>query len=172
MVEPPPPDNTVRAAHWHLRLLGGLVLDDGRQALTRLPGRAVTALLARLAMAPQRDHPREELIELLWPGVALDIGRNRLRQTLSTLRRLLEPPGRGLSAPVLAADRLVLRLLPGGLHCDVVAFEQAMARRSDAEALAWYRGELLPAIRAANSACCCSSALMRPGSSSSSRCSL
>ena len=144
MVEPPNPDAPARAARWHLRLLGALELDDGQQALTKLPSRAVTALLARLAMAPQRDHPREELIELLWPGVELDVGRNRLRQALSTLRSLLEPPGRGASTPVLAADRVALRLLPGGVHCDVVAFEQAVARRSDADALAWYRGELLP----------------------------
>jgi hypothetical protein len=32
--------------------------------------RAAAALLARLALAP-RAHPREELVELLWPGVAL-----------------------------------------------------------------------------------------------------
>jgi DNA-binding SARP family transcriptional activator len=48
-------------------------------------------LLARLALQPQRRHSREELIELLWPGVDADVGRNRLRQVLSTLRRLLEP---------------------------------------------------------------------------------
>ena len=38
-------------------------------------------------------HAREELIDLVWPGVALDVGRNRLRQALFTLRQWLEPPG-------------------------------------------------------------------------------
>ena len=57
-------------ARWHVGLLGGLCLSDGPQRITRLPSRAITALLARLALAPQRAHAREELIELLWPGVA------------------------------------------------------------------------------------------------------
>lgn len=49
---------------WRVGLLGGLSLSDGAQTLTRLPSRAVTALLARLALAPERAHAREELIEL------------------------------------------------------------------------------------------------------------
>ena len=81
-------------ALWRVGLLGGLSLSDGTQEMTRLPSRAITALLARLALAPERAHAREELIELLWPGVALDIGRNRLRQALSTLKGILEPAGR------------------------------------------------------------------------------
>ena len=70
---------------WQLRLLGDVVLSPALGAPLHLPGRAATALLARLALAPGRAQPREELIELLWPGVALDVGRNRLRQVLSNL---------------------------------------------------------------------------------------
>jgi DNA-binding SARP family transcriptional activator len=73
-------------ARWHVALLGGLRLSCTSQELTHLPSRAVTALLARLALDPGRAHPREELMELLWPGVALGVGRNRLRQALSTLK--------------------------------------------------------------------------------------
>ena len=78
---------------WQIRLLGSVAASDGVQHLERFPSRAVAALLARLALAPDRVHPREELVELLWPGVALDVGRNRLRQVLSTLKSMLEPPG-------------------------------------------------------------------------------
>lgn len=80
---------TTAGARWQLRLLGGFELSDGRSQLHRLPTRAmllILARLARLALAPQRDHPREELIDLLWPEVALAVGRNRLRQALSSLR--------------------------------------------------------------------------------------
>lgn len=117
-----------------LRLLGGFEIErGGRVELTRLPSRAATLLLARLALQPGRQHPREELIELLWPGVALDAGRNRLRQTLSTVRALLETP----DAPLLQADRLQVSLLPGALCSDVQDFETTRGT-------APYRGELLP----------------------------
>jgi DNA-binding SARP family transcriptional activator len=129
---------------WNVGLLGGLSLSDGSQHITRLPSRAVTALLARLALAPERAHAREELIELLWPGVALAVGRNRLRQALSTLKGILEPAGRLPPQPVLQADRISVRVVPGSLGCDATRFERALrAGRFDA-ARALYRGELLP----------------------------
>lgn len=117
-----------------LRLLGGFQVERaGRVELTRLPSRAAALLLARLALQPRRQHPREELVELLWPGVELDVGRNRLRQTLSTLRALLETQ----DAPLFCADRLQISLLPGALSSDVGDFE---ATRS----LVHYGGDLLP----------------------------
>ena len=122
-----------------LRLLGGFHIERaGRVEHTRLPSRAATLLLARLALQPTRQHPREELIELLWPGVDLDAGRNRLRQTLSTLRALLETP----EAPLLQADRSQISLLPGALAADVQDFESALA--NPANAAVHYGGELLP----------------------------
>jgi len=136
----PPIDPQVR---WQLRLLGGLWLSDGQQQLTRLPSRATTALLARLAMAPQRQHAREELVELLWPGVAAAVGRNRLRQALSSLKAVLEPAG-GPPSTVIAADRHSVHLLGGMLACDVPTFERAVRVGDAALATALYRGELLP----------------------------
>ena len=129
------------AAVWRVRLLGGFVIDDGRHRLTRLRSRAAMALLARLAMGPRRDHARDELVALLWPDAEEAAGRSRLRQTLSLLRAVLEPPGR---PPVLLADRRVLRAVPGALWCDVVAFEQAWRNPSPTPALALYGGDLLP----------------------------
>lgn len=131
-------------ALWTVDLLGGLRLSDGRRQLTRLPSRAITALLARLALAPERAHAREELIELLWPGVGLDVGRNRLRQALSTLKSILEPAGRVPPQPVLVADRISVRIAPAGLTCDAVRFERALRAGRDDDARQLYRGELLP----------------------------
>lgn len=130
-------------ARWQLRLLGDLVLCEGGRPPTRLPSRAAAALLARLAMAPQRAHAREELIELLWPGVALDVGRNRLRQVLSTLKSLLTPPD-ATGAPVLQSEHQTLRLTPGSLQCDVPDFEAALRAGQLAQAQALYGGELMP----------------------------
>ncbi len=100
-------------------------------------------LLARLALEPERRHAREELIELLWPGVELDVGRNRLRQVLSTLRRLLEPPGLPPNS-VLSADRQTVGLTADAVSCDVGEFEQLVRQGAFAQALDRYRGDLLP----------------------------
>ncbi len=129
------------AAIWHVRILGGFELDDGRHRLTRLRSRAAMVLLARLAMSPLRDHSREELAALLWPDADAVASRNRLRQTLSLLKSVLEPSG---AAAVLQADRRVVRSAPGALWCDAVAFEQALRAGHPALAQALYLGELLP----------------------------
>lgn len=140
---PAPHDTT--GALCVVRLLGRVQASVGTQEVTRFPSRAGMALLARLALAPGRDHPREELIELLWPGVAPDTGRARLRQTLSTLKALLQP--RSAQAPALiVADRHAVRAVPGMIDCDVLQFERAL-RRGDVEAArALYRGELMPGV--------------------------
>ncbi|MBL8347048.1 MAG: NACHT domain-containing protein [Rubrivivax sp.] len=133
----------VHAARWQVRLLGAVEARDGTQTLQRFPSRAVAALLARLAIAPERAHAREELVELLWPGVEAAVGRNRLRQALSTLKSLLEGPG-GPGAAVLLADRSHVRVAPGALASDVQAFEQLARAGRAAEARALYRGEFMP----------------------------
>ena len=69
-------------AVWQLQLLGGLRATHGNSVIAQFPSRPVAMMLAVLAMQPQRRHTREELIELLWPNVVLDVGRNRLRQVL------------------------------------------------------------------------------------------
>jgi DNA-binding SARP family transcriptional activator len=128
---------------WTLQLLGGMQASDGTQTLSRWPSRAVAALLARLALAPERAHSREELVELLWPGVSIEVGRNRLRQALSSLKSLIEPVA-DRSRLIIAADRLLLRVTPGAVACDVRAFEHhVLAGHFDA-ARALYRGELMP----------------------------
>ena len=131
---------------WQVSLLGGLQLRHCQSGVefNRLPSRAVTTLLARVALQPQRAHAREELIELLWPGVALDVGRNRLRQALSTLKSLLEPAGAPPGHEVLTADRQHVRVVAGALGCDAVQFEVDVRAGRGVEARALYRGELLP----------------------------
>jgi predicted ATPase len=133
--------STAWTAAWRVQLLGGLQAVRDEHVLVRFPSRAVAMLVARLALYPRRRHPREELIELLWPGVEPAVGRNRLRQVLSTLRRLLEPPG---AAPVLVADRQSIGLLPDSIASDVHEFERLLRDGKVAQALGCYRGDLLP----------------------------
>jgi predicted ATPase len=131
------------AARWYVRVLGQLSAADGQQTLTRFGSGSVAALLARLALHPRRSHAREELVELLWPGVEPEVGRNRLRQTIFALRTLLEPPG-PVPQPVLIADRSSVRVLEGSIECDAVEFERALREGRHTDALALYGGELLP----------------------------
>jgi predicted ATPase len=126
---------------WAVRLLGAVEAQGPLGTLSHWPSRAVALLLARVALAPDRIHPREELVELLWPGVALEVGRNRLRQALSTLKTLLEPAG---SAAVIQADRRSVRAVPGALVCDAGDFERSVRAGQWDRADALYRGELLP----------------------------
>jgi predicted ATPase len=131
------------AARWQVRLLGAVRVTGAGRQIDHFPSRAVAALLARLALAPDRTHAREELVELLWPGVAPDVGRNRLRQVLSTLKSLLEPAG-GPGHTVLQADRLGVRVVPGSLACDGVDFERLARAGQATQARALYQGELMP----------------------------
>ncbi|MFY7856963.1 MAG: ATP-binding protein [Rubrivivax sp.] len=141
---PEPAARPLADGRWHVRLLGALEVQrpDG-QRVRSFPTRPVAALLARLALSPQRAHAREALIEALWPGVAPDLGRNRLRHALSALKAVLE---RGIEPPepLLQADRVQVRLADGVLSCDALEFERAVRRGDRETALALYQGELMP----------------------------
>jgi predicted ATPase/DNA-binding SARP family transcriptional activator len=139
---------------WRIELLGQLRALRGEQVITRFRRRKTGVLLAYLVCSIQRPHPREELIELLWPECDPAAGRDRLSTELSSLRRQLEPPGVPAHA-VLIADRGVVGINPAAVVTDVAQFEARIAAAARArssleraqcltEAVAEYRGELLP----------------------------
>ncbi|KNZ32823.1 MAG: hypothetical protein AD742_08890 [Methylibium sp. NZG] len=134
-------NTTNTAATWRFELLGQLRALSGDRVITQFGSRKVAALLARLALFPKRAQGREELIDLLWPEADLDTGRNRLRQALFALRRLLEPPG---APDVLLVDRTSVRLNPDAFRCDATEFEARVRARDAAAAQALYVGELMP----------------------------
>ncbi|HSW08323.1 ATP-binding protein [Aquabacterium sp.] len=143
---PTPPQAPPAAAAgglWHLRLLGAFELSNGRQRHGKLGTRAAMALLARLCLQPDAAHPRETLVELLWPEVAAAAGKQRLRQTLLTLKQVLEPAEHA-GFQVIEADRFTIRLIAGRVQCDAVVFEAAFKRGEHDQARALYTGELLP----------------------------
>jgi len=130
-------------AIWQIQLLGGLRATRGNSVIAQFPSRPIAMLMARLALQPQRRHAREELIDLLWPDAELEVGRNRLRQVLSTLRRLLEPPDLPPDS-VLHADRQTVGFNADAVTCDAYEFERLLKQGAIAQALECYRGELLP----------------------------
>lgn len=120
-------------------MLGTLVLDaPGAAAVLRT--RKAVALLAFLALQPDRRARREQLANMLWPRVDKDAARTSLRQLLAGLRK-----AGGDAAPLIEAEDDWLALAPD-VHVDAVAFETAAARgdvAGAAEAVALYRGALL-----------------------------
>lgn len=145
---------------WRIEMFGGLRARQGDRTIQRFQTVKTGALLAYLAYYPNRNHPRELLIDQLWPDVDLDAGRMSLRTALASLRRQFEPPGTPAGS-VLVADRVHVRLNPQVFTTDVADFEACLsaAKRADSfeerigalperiaalsKAVALYQGELL-----------------------------
>jgi DNA-binding SARP family transcriptional activator len=138
---------------WRIELLGGLRVSRGETAMTRFRMRKAAELLAFLAYHPRNAHPREVLIELLWPECDLPSGRHNLSMALSYLRQELHPEGADGDSPILA-DRQSVGLNRAAARTDVAEFEAAVvaaSRASGAEralhlaaAVEAYGGDLLP----------------------------
>jgi predicted ATPase len=112
---------------WLIHLLGGLRCEREGEVLNHFRTRRAAALLGYLALFLHRTHPRETLIEFLWPDSAPDTARARLRQELYSLRRQLEPVGVP-SGSVLIANRFDVRLNPEMVQTDVARLEVAVQR--------------------------------------------
>ncbi len=132
-------------AELRIRLLGGLDLALDNAPLTDFVSNKAPALLAYLAVT-RRPHQREALAALLWGELADADAKNNLRQTLSNLRRLLDP--------YLLITRDTVALNPeASITLDVTAFEQRLyasdglpaetRAASLQEAVALYQGDFL-----------------------------
>jgi DNA-binding SARP family transcriptional activator len=139
---------------WRIELLGGLRAVQADRIVSRFQTQKIGLLLAYLAYSPHRSHPREALIDLLWPECEPQAGRNNLSVSLSWLRRQLEPHGRPAGA-VLIADRASIQLSPEATTTDVAEFQAALQAAKQAasvveqsaflaQAVELYPGELLP----------------------------
>ena len=124
-----------------LRTLGALELTSAESravsSVLAQPRRA--ALLCYLALAlPRGFHRRDTLFALFWPEQDAEQARHALRQSVYFLRRAL-----GAKSIVSRGDE-ELALAPDQVCCDVWAFDAAVDQGRPADALALYRGELLP----------------------------
>jgi DNA-binding SARP family transcriptional activator len=127
---------------FRLNLLGGFALHDSSGATVRLPTRKAEALLAYLALAPERRHEREALTGLLWGDATDEASRASLRQTLFLL-------GKALGRDALVSEGRSIVPAPGVLIVDAVEFE-GLEVNSDPLALAraadLYQGDLLAGL--------------------------
>jgi predicted ATPase/DNA-binding SARP family transcriptional activator len=143
---------------WQIYLLGGLRAERGDEVVTRFRSQKIGALLAYLALFPQRPHAREELAGLFWPDAEPEAARTNLRTALSSLRRQLEPPGTMAGLVLVSRSQGDMNLNPDVIETDVARYENALksaARpgtpgdeqaRLLTGAVDLYRGPLLPGL--------------------------
>jgi predicted ATPase/DNA-binding SARP family transcriptional activator len=138
----------------HIEMLGQLRLRRGDAVPLPLQRQKATALLAYLAFHSRHPHPREVLIELLWPEEDPEESRPKLRSQIYILRELLASLERPADS-LLVAGRTTVHLDPDAFTTDVAQFQAALrsaARAVDpTERAGWletavtlYGGELLP----------------------------
>jgi predicted ATPase/DNA-binding SARP family transcriptional activator len=149
-------------ARWRIELFGGIrvlpasdqATDPSEPKARRLPIQKSALLLAYLALHLRQSHPRDRLLDLFWPDMDADAGRDNLSKALSTLRHQLEPVGVPAGS-VLLADRQSVQLDPDAVSTDVADFDELLRAAAHVEgpdthasllerAIALYRGELLP----------------------------
>ena len=110
-----------------IELFGGLRVHLGERAIARFPTQKVASLLAYLAYHPQSAHPRDILVDLLWPDSPPQAGRASLSQALSALRRQLEPPGSPAGSMLITSSATV-GLNAEAFTTDVAEFERLLQR--------------------------------------------
>ena len=94
-----------------IQLLGDLrVVADGVDVTAAIRYRKGVALLGYLAVERDRQHPREQLADLLWPGLSMAAARTNLRQVLTALARVLN---RDTGAGALLATKEAIGWFPG-----------------------------------------------------------
>jgi DNA-binding SARP family transcriptional activator len=93
----------------------------------------LAALLALIAV--ERRVSREQVVEVLWDGVAEESARHSLRQSLVRLKHTIGDALLRTEREVIEAD--------DALWCDVTAFDRAVRARRPDEAMSLYRGAFL-----------------------------
>jgi DNA-binding SARP family transcriptional activator len=126
-----------------LRVLGSLSIEsdvsDDIQDLIAQP--KAMALFVYLVLArPRGFHQRDRLVGLLWPELDQEHARTSLRKTLHRLRQLL-----GEDA-IISQGSESLAATSELIHCDALAFSDAIDAGALRQALDHYTGELLPSF--------------------------
>jgi len=134
-----------------ITVLGGFrVAVDGVPTAARgWSRRSAAALVKILALAPGHRLHREQVMDLLWPDESPDRSTPRLHKAAHFARRAA-----GRHDAVVLRDDVVWLFPDADVSVDAIRFEQ-LARVAVAEddadaawdALAWYRGDLLPGDR-------------------------
>jgi len=128
-------------------LLGGFeVAVDGVAVPERAwSRRSAASLIKLLALTETHRLHREQVIDTLWPDLSVDEAGPRLHKATHFARKALGVPG----VLLVLGEVVALSTADDGLRVDAADFERLAAaslagRANVADALALYRGELLP----------------------------
>jgi len=122
-----------------VRLLGGVELRPGAQALPALDSARGESLLAYLLLHRGAPQPRQRLAFLLWPDSTEQQAHTNLRKVLHNLRRALPDADRLIDI----GPRTLQWRAAAPLWLDVEQFETALVGERLEEAVETYGGELL-----------------------------
>ena len=126
---------------YKLTLFGGFNFISPDDATVNISAKKAKALLAYLALHPNKAQQRETLAELLWADCNSSQAKQSLRQTLSALRKIFD---KGES--IIDTDPQTVFLHKDPLEIDVLNFDDLCNQKGEAsleEALGLYQGELL-----------------------------
>src|SRR5688572_11622024 len=123
----------------HLRVLGGLSIDNGLGMRGAAGQRKSLVLLAVIACAPNGGITREKLLGYFWPENDEEQGKNALRQRLFSLRR-------DLGADDLFIGTGTLRLNPAVITVDLWDLERAASAEDLDRVADLYAGPFLDGV--------------------------
>ena len=136
-----------------ISLLGTFEVRLNNDPVHSFQTRTVQALLAYLVCAAKRPFrpgtvqafPREQLMELLWPGMPLKSSQGSLRQTVYRLRQALpEVAGRnGEPVPFLLSDRQAIQINPEADYFADIHLFVSLIEHQPEKAIELYRGDFL-----------------------------
>ncbi|MEP7190341.1 MAG: hypothetical protein ABI901_14210, partial [Roseiflexaceae bacterium] len=135
-----------------IAIFGALEITHDPAVPRRPPTQRVLALLGYLIAHHDVPQARDKLVDLLWPDLPPRQGRRMLSDTLWRARRLLTPPDQADTSALLIAGDTVAFRPAAAIWVDLIAFEQALHERKNADADAderlraaveLYRGDFL-----------------------------
>jgi len=113
-------------AHLSIRVLGPFQVSFDGEPVSGFASDKVRALLAYLALSPDRPQRREALAGLLWPEFPERSARSSLRNALANLRQVIRD--RDTSPPFLHSTRQTIQFNgQSDYWLDAVAFEDLLA---------------------------------------------
>lgn len=131
-------------SHLRFSFLGACAALLGDAPLVNFRSAKVQGLLIYLALTQHQAHGREELAALFWPDEPERVARHNLRQSLYRLRQLLDQPLSHRQSHLLIT-RSTVQFHPANTYTlDVTAFRAYLEAEQYEQAIALYRGELLP----------------------------